>query len=452
MSKNNESNNNAVEMTKYPKDVAVIINRSKNSINTLSIASCLCPAKASENESPYVVYNKFSRFIATIIVNGKSVFGNIPIHDIANIKKRYQYISNKAMDMEISNITSTEESHSEPAYTVRFISGKLKGKTPAQVLMTDGNKDALQGQRDWLVSKLKDYPNNQKIIDAIDNAFTLFDQGKLNTQTNATTPSGGQFVIYKPGMRPLRTKIREDGFWMVYEIQIFWNMGYNYPISFSISNYYAPVKEDANGVLNVQVASKDKSSEITHEIKMSDADFDDVLRKIDTNMRMFETIHASEIFEDSEKAREANRDAAKNNNHNEKSTRSVKNNASENDTSSPKEIQNDNSTKNAEPMKNVTLYSGSEIKERKAYPGDYSMQCFSKPLESGSVPGDALNYNVVIKKDAIQKMNDRWTSIFEKVNTAIKEGSSTALHIVYTQGVETYNNTEFKVVYVHDIL
>lgn len=449
MSKNNEST-----ITKYPKDVAVVITRSKNNVNTLSIASCLGLAKAAENESPYTVYNKFSRFIATIIVNGKSVYGNIPIHDIANLKKRYEYISKKSMDMELEMSNAPEDNHAEAAYTVKFFSGRLKGQTPAQVLLADENKETLQSQREWLVSNLNAYPNNKKIIDAIDNAFSLYDQGKLSASTTTSAHTSGQFKIYDPGMRPLRTKIREDGMWMVYEIKINWNIGYNYPVSFFIKNYYAPVKEDTDGTLNVQVASRDQNSETIHEIKMSAADFDDVLRKIDTNMRMFETMHASEVFVDSENARKANSSASKSNSGNEKSndtssastaSSSAAGNSTSRTSSSKKE------DKKA-PLKTTTLYSFSEIKERKTHPGDYSLQCLNKPLESGSIPGDAYTYNVVVKKDAIQKMNGQWATIMEKVNASIKDGCSTALHIEYSQGAETYNNTEVKVVYVHNIL
>lgn len=49
-------------------------------------------------------------------------------------------------------------------------------------------------------------------------------------------------------------------------------------------------------------------------------------------------------------------------------------------------------------------------------------------------------------------MNGQWATIMEKVNASIKDGCSTALHIEYSQGAETYNNTEVKVVYVHNIL
>ena len=73
-----------------------------------------------------------------------------------------------------------KEGESSIAYTTRFYSGKLKGKSPAEVLNEPDGWNTLQTQYNWLKENLAKYPNNQKLMDAINEAGKLYKSGNLD--------------------------------------------------------------------------------------------------------------------------------------------------------------------------------------------------------------------------------------------------------------------------------
>lgn len=111
---------------------------------------------------------------------------------------------------------SPAESGKSPAYTVQITTGTYKGKTPAQILIE--KPDELTGllrTKDWLVSNLAKYPNNQKIIDAIVDAANLLDIGELVPETNAVVPAEPdvrypEFVIFEAGEKTISARTKDN--------------------------------------------------------------------------------------------------------------------------------------------------------------------------------------------------------------------------------------------------
>ena len=268
-----------------PKECAVL--RSKK---TLIFENMLSPYNANEDDktSPLQFYHKvFSRFKMTIIDETKhAMSGNINSNAIPGIASRTAYAINRHLDTIYNTAAGNDDA--SPAYTVKITSGIYKGRTPADVLLKDGQngKDGLNRQYVWLKSNLSKYPNNKTQMDAIREAATLLMKGELEEKTIQPQQP---IVIYDSGFRPLVRKQREDGLSFVYEVHITCNPGNNYPIVVEIQNYYTNVKTLPDGRLNVEGGSKTDIQ--ISQMKMSTDDWSYILYMLQLNMRAFEATH-----------------------------------------------------------------------------------------------------------------------------------------------------------------
>jgi hypothetical protein len=283
--------------TKYPVEVASVVRQNK----TLGFNSFLYRADSEENESPYKIYGKFSRYTISILdtSNGskKSAKGNIRVSEIADIERRTQYAFNKHMQSETTPMVATTEQRAI-AYTVRITSGSLKGKTPAEAIL-EGNGKMLMQQKKFLEENLSRYPNNKTQIDAINEAVKLYKDKKLKKDEIKTADNGGTITLYNAGMHPLVRNTRTDGKCFVYEISISWKVGANYPVNVVVCNYYAKVNKMNDGRLNVK--DVDERSKVRLNVSLSEAEWFNILSSIEKNMNQFELLTARMIFNDADK-------------------------------------------------------------------------------------------------------------------------------------------------------
>ena len=192
---------------KYPYDIVSIVRQ-----KTLSIEAHFTQGKT---ESPMKVFDDtFSRFAATIIAEGETAYFNIPIESLPGIRVRTDIAANEQFRPKAiipkSTANSTVDTNSI-AFTKKFLTGNLKGKSPAEVLLEDpvnGSK-TLNNQYKWLKEHLKDYPKNKDLMDAIVAASKL----DLSNITEADTGSmvSSAIEILDIGCRPLIRKQRDDG-------------------------------------------------------------------------------------------------------------------------------------------------------------------------------------------------------------------------------------------------
>ena len=275
--------------TKYPVEVASVIRKNK----TFAINSYLVKANGLDNESPYKVYGKFSRFALTIMdsssVKNETVTANIRVSDFAIIRQKSCIALEHGMFHEKNQATES----ASPAYTEIIGMGTLKGKSPAQVIL-EGNGKELIKQRQFLMNNLEKYPGNKKMLYAIDQAITLYKQNNLAPTHKTAVASDHTVEIYRAGMHPLIRKRRDDGKCFVYDMSISWSFESDYPVTVSILNYYADVIKLNDGRLNVR--NIDLHSKLNLAISMTDSEWMNILESIDKNMRMFEFLNARSIF------------------------------------------------------------------------------------------------------------------------------------------------------------
>ncbi len=291
---------------KYPFDIVSYVRK-----KTFSVEARFT---RKTDESPIRVFDDtFSRFIFTVIADGKAVTSNIPLDILDEVESISQFAHAKHLENKYAARETTSETAASPAFTVRFRTGNLKGKSPAEVIAENSPEEAkkiLNNQYKWLKDNLAKYPANKEIMDAIMDA-TKLDPETIKANAGAGSATIPPITILDIGTRPLIRKKREDGKCFCYECKVMWDTSKNYPVSVTISNYYAPVIQKENGMLNVQLSGKDKATEKTHEFSMSAAEWLNAVTQMKATKDGFYRMHLADAFRLAERADRENREAAK---------------------------------------------------------------------------------------------------------------------------------------------
>lgn len=324
---------------------------SKTKQKTLSVTSFLYPMDVEQGESPRKLYNKFSRFVFTVIDKSQGELStpscNVNVNDVPGIieksrcanlidmQARYGkaqelnalHAINKKLDCVKQNIAflftllktgkapekketgDTSAADVEKAKSVQIPTGSMKGKTPYQVLSENaGNLDQLKKHREWIQGNLEKYPKNQQQIDAIDAAIRLLEAGKLGeAAADASDAATGETVIplLEAVPKPNAHQEPKDGLVDVKEISIDWVLGNKYPVLISIDNYKAPMERRDDGTVN---AIKSKASEHKKStMRLTCSDWFNLLHRIEAEMQNHERIYGPIREAMAEAANNANR-------------------------------------------------------------------------------------------------------------------------------------------------
>lgn len=273
--------------SKNPREIAYIVEKS-----TFAVLDGLTEADIENEEEPLTLHSrKFSRFSFLIInQDKKAATANL------NVKEMFGFLAKSrfAMQQEMLhrfNVTDAKEEEELPlAYTVTIASGSLKGRTPADVLLNDGEegKKLLNNQYTFLKNNLSKYPKNKTQMDAIVNASQLLKEGKLD----ADAVGKGQtkrISLYSSGLRPLVNRKNNAGMSFVYELTVDWLLGEKRPLMITIVNYYAPVIKKDDGMLNVQVKQRDQTTLRNNTVNLTFEDWAYVQHMIETDIERFES-------------------------------------------------------------------------------------------------------------------------------------------------------------------
>lgn len=209
---------------------------------TLSVEAYLTEPQENGLTPPLTLLSDFSRFRVTIADYSKEpksyVFANILArNELAYLVDMYRAVFNNTLLLK-----------SEPlpiAYTQKFTGGLFKDKSPAEVLIEDETRRTeLERNRDYLIGKLSQYPKNQAMIDAIDNAIVLFDNGELYERSSVSN-----FIIFNKEFK------RMSGNKIQASIKIVYEPSMDFPWVISISN------SDIVSINGDKVETKDRRSE-----------------------------------------------------------------------------------------------------------------------------------------------------------------------------------------------
>lgn len=291
---------------KYPKQIAVIRRPKK----TLGIDSFLA-YPAGNDEAP-LAHAGYSRFEVNLIDkhdDGGTFVGvaNIPVNDVHIIKYRTKAAINLLYTPSVTKDNAkSSSSKSSLAFTQTLADRNFKGKTPGDILSSDpSQKDALMKVREWLAANVGKYPNNQKQIDAIDEAVALLDMGSLAVENSVA--SSTVFSVYKSDFK-FKKKKDEKGNNLIYGIEISMDSSKTYPFSVQITNYYAPVETLKDG--QVRIGKRVGDLKVC-SISLSDAEWVAVAETMCNRLRDFDICSAREQIKKSEEALTANIEKAK---------------------------------------------------------------------------------------------------------------------------------------------
>ena len=272
--------------SKNPREVAYIVEKS-----TFAVLDGLTESNIENEEEPLTLHSrKFSRFSFLIInQDKKAATANMNVTEMFGFLEKSHFAMQQEMLYQF-NSGSNEEEELPLAYTVTITSGTLKGRTPADVLLNDGEegKKLLNNQYTFLKNNLSKYPKNKTQMDAIVNASQLLKEGKLD----ADAVGKGQtkrISLYSSGLRPLVNRKNNAGMSFVYELTVDWLLGEKRPLMITIVNYYAPVIKKDDGMLNVQVKQRDQTTLRNNTVNLTFEDWAYAQHMIETDIERFES-------------------------------------------------------------------------------------------------------------------------------------------------------------------
>ena len=209
--------------------------------------SLICEQFLSSDElsNPLEMHGPYSRFAITLLINkeGKYVPYQAPLSP-----KEVPYLFERIKKL-IGTTCSSEEStgNLSLAYTKRFLFGKLKGKTPADVLLdkTINGHEELKSQREFLAQKAREYKANQELVDAIDDAIDLYLNGTLEKKD---LPKTSEETLFDSEWRPKRSSKDNKGFYDCRRLEIVFCPQMKQPYRIQISTMKAPLKSEGDGV------------------------------------------------------------------------------------------------------------------------------------------------------------------------------------------------------------
>lgn len=272
-------------MVNYPKQIFCVWGK-----NTSLDAACeLQTPRKESNVSPLELHEaNLSRFVLTILdrASGSPVAhtANVPAWDIPIIKEMTHFALQKKLDAGEQN----DEGKEEPAYTTKIPFGKFQNRTPAEILLSnDDATEELKKTASFLQKNVEKYPANQAVIDAINQAITLFEIGELSTPT---TKSG--MMVYERNFKRQRNP-GEDGLYKMFNISIRCNFGMNYPWEVNILNGRVGLTEKKGTMVPDLKTMKDRKSAV---IQLSDADWIACVDKLYSVCKLFENMNFQEMY------------------------------------------------------------------------------------------------------------------------------------------------------------
>lgn len=272
-----------VYRSEYPKQILSNIKHTKKGISTFAIET-LFGYQDPLPDNPLSLMNGYSVYSLALIQNNVAVTANLRPTDLAALTRkselvfdmafRHRYFQHfrafHAMYQVILRIRDkisatvpkqTDSPDLKAAFSCTFSWGKYKGKTPGDALLEyEDSLSELIRTKTLLEKNADRYPNNRKLIAAIDTAVTSFNQGTLKKEENtADTPDeANRDIFLYEGVWKNKTgkndkKVMDNlEVYRCYKLTIKYQPFMNtYPITVIIENCFIPVKKQADGRQNI---------------------------------------------------------------------------------------------------------------------------------------------------------------------------------------------------------
>lgn len=281
------------------RDAVVIKRRDKTLVceGYLDIVPC--------DKPPMEMQAAWSRFKVTILDktnnNKNVVFANIPTRDAGYIKHRFGVVctANEICVNAVSTANNASSNAVSSAFTSRFTMGKLKGKSPAQVIL-EGNVNEVKQQITFLAQNLQKFPKNQTLIDACNEALFYYEEGTLQARMEEFNQQGnanafeGEKIIYSKEYKFLGNKRKQNGKCFVYSVKFSADFTNKYPFKAYIQNCYCNVMTTSNGGANVVGNSAEDI--LNAEFSMSEEEFFSLVDKMENLTHLYDIANTQMLF------------------------------------------------------------------------------------------------------------------------------------------------------------
>lgn len=274
-------------MISYPKQIFCVWGGNQSS---LSATFDLQKPKETGAVPPLQMHEgNLSRFTLTLLDTSTGAtlpfIANIPATDIPVISKK----TDIALLLKEQYAPAENSSSLSDCYTQKLRFGKFKGKTPAEVLLSDPSvKSEMEGTRDLLQKNVEKYPANKMLVNAIDEAIMLFEAGELQEQ-NAKSNVQNSMTIYHKEYKSTR-RANPKGLYLCYNISVVCQYDMDYSWQIRIDNYFAP---SVNGKIDHKKAEGRKSA----SIRLTDDDWALCVNQFESLKNMYEAKCFPELLE-----------------------------------------------------------------------------------------------------------------------------------------------------------
>ncbi len=296
--------NNETKVSKYPNEAVSIVRQ-----KTFSWAPTFVLAESKNGEDPAKVHDsRYSRVDVTLIDKDKTFVSScIKQPALAGIIKASDYAFNKHMDA-LYGPKAPSTGASDKAYSMKFMSGNLKGKTVAEVALTDG-EETLKNQYEFLKKNVEKFPKNKELMDAINITVKALREGKLSEAD--TAKAAAPFITIYEAMKgnPYKPHKENGKIFFVHDTKVHYYLGDNYPVNITIKNFYAPLIKDENGKQTIDMKGIDKDTLLEVNMKLTAEEWAYVCAQTQDALNRFSILHASAIEKDIRRALDANKNA-----------------------------------------------------------------------------------------------------------------------------------------------
>lgn len=233
-------------------------------------------------------------------IDGKtvSVKANVKVMDCIRLIEKTKHLSHRIVDMQLESGSGNETQKGTGA-TFRF--GNYAGKTPAEVLASDG-ADALKKQRNFLAQNVAKYPDNQKIIDAIDEALS---------ETPAQNEPKRVIVtrLIEPEFKYYVSDVDSKGRTRCYKLCITADLTEK-TVNIEIMNGYATLSDVGNGLRKVDAKTFDPETKHTFRWLISWEAWQDWMQRLEWDVDGCARLWWASCRENGENATKKAREAA----------------------------------------------------------------------------------------------------------------------------------------------
>ncbi len=248
---------------------------------TISCAESLCvPPETDENKSPLEMHNSYSVFRIAIAQTGVgSVVANIPANDVPYILAEYRFQRDLLRKAQMNYVAKNKETPSSPAYTMPINEKSCQKRTAADIIKDPDGVSKLQNARAYFEKNAAKYPKNREMMNAIDEAMKLYQEGRLEkVQSVYIAPP-----LYDRQMKHRSTR-NAKGYNLIYGITITGSAGKTNEWLFTLNNYYAKLQ---GTIVQAGTAEDKKVCGMT----VTQEEMDSFIYRIESTLRNYESLY-----------------------------------------------------------------------------------------------------------------------------------------------------------------